>query len=421
MSKTLLSWYEPFFFVSRLRTLSGWLWRLVWVIGIAVVMFLLVHFLAVKNKPSLATEIGISLLIGVVLTLIPDVVNSQREITVTEEAIDWEAKGGKIRFSGSFPHSQTARVEFLRPGEWEFKFGGMRVILPDGQWYIFGVPNRKKLETIATIMTRLGITATLSGWEPTTDDTRTRIADEVSLASLPASTRDAVFQSIPSEEPKLRTTPGSVLAGLVGGGPLLLGLLGMIGTWVYLGMYWGQLASQQKWIVGVAGVAGFILSFMFIMLIGQYIEKAMLISTAQNQLRTRTSPLVDAEADDVYAVSVYRREIWSKVTAWADDFGFLQVNRRKRAIIFEGDKERWVIPITALTVLRIEEALVGKEGNESPEIRYYVVLGTHRDGEEWEIGMIWARTKWGNDNGPARRERMGVLFDELRTAVSLVS
>ncbi len=418
MPKTLLSWYEPFFFVPRFRTLSGWLWRLACVIGIAVVVFVLLHFLAVKNQPSMLIQVGVSCLIGLIVTLLPDLPFAQREVSLTEEAIDWEANGGKIRFSGSFPHSRTARIEFHRPGEWEYQFGGMRVFLADGEWYIFAVPNRKKLETIATILTRLEIPVTLSGWEPTTDDTRTRIADELSLK---ASTRDAVFAAMPAEEPKLRTTGGMIGAGLVGGGPLLVGLLGMIGTWVYLGMKWGQLMTSQRWLIGVGGVVGFVLSFMFMMLIGQFIEKAMLISMAQKLLRTRTNPLVDAEDDDVYAVSLYNREKWTKVASWADDFGFLQVNRRKRAIVFEGDKERWVIPITALTVVRVEEAAVGQEGNESPEIRYYVVLGTFRDGEEWEVGIIWARTQWGNDNGPARRERMGVLFDELRTAVSLVS
>ena len=64
--------------------------------------------------------------------------------------------------------------------------------------------------------------------------------------------------------------------------------------------------------------------------------------------------------------------------------------------------------------------LVRLRERESPEIRYFVVLGTERNGENWEIGIIHARTKWGHDGATARRERMGVLFDELRTAVSMV-
>ncbi len=419
MSKTLLSWYEPYFFVPRLRTLNGWLWRLVWLVGIALVVFLFEYGLG--GPRPLSVELGIALVTGVLLTLLPDLVFLQRDVWITGDAIEWEAYGVKFRVNGSFPHSQITCIEFHRSGEWRFKFGGMRIFLPDGQWFFIAIPNRKKLETIAAVLTRQGVTVTLSGWEPTTADTRTRVEDELSLESLPASTQDAVFAPIPSEEPKLRTTPGMVVAALIGAGPLLIGLLGMIGTWIYLGMYWGQLIVRQRWMIGGGGVAGFVFSFLFLLFIGQFIEKAMLIRMAQQLLRTRLHPLVDAEDDDVYAVSIYRREIWSKVASWADDFGFLQVNRRKRAIVFEGDKERWIIPLTALTAVRMEEADVGKEGADSSEIRYFVVLGTSRDGEPWEIGLIHARTQWGHDGATARRERMGVLFDELRTAVSLVS
>jgi hypothetical protein len=118
-------------------------------------------------------------------------------------------------------------------------------------------------------------------------------------------------------------------------------------------------------------------------------------------------------------VSLFARENWTKVISKSADFGYLQLNRRKNALVFEGDKERWTIPISALTALRIEEAQVGKEGADKSEIRYFVVIGTYRDGDNWEIGLVRARTKWGNDNAKARRARMGAMFDELRTAISM--
>jgi hypothetical protein len=416
MLKTLLSWTEPIFFVPRLRTLKGWLWRIGWMIGIGVLAFLLLHLVGAPR--SLALELQISLIMGVVLTLLPDLVLFQREVWITEKAIEWESMRVQFYFRGSFPHANTARIDFYRPGEWRFKFGGMMVHLLDGQEYIFAVPNSKKLETIATILARLDIPVTLSGWEPTTADTRTRVEDELSLA--PASTRDAVFTPRPSEEPKLVTAGQQIFAALIGAGPLLLALLAMIGSWIYLWQSWGQLSDAQKWTIGIGGVGAVILSFLYLLFIGQFIEKSILIGMGLKALRSRIHSIVDSKAEEVIPVTLYNRESWTKVISKSADFGFLQVNRRNRALVFEGDKESWTIPITALTAVRIEEAEVGKEGAQSSETRYFVVIGTSRDGENWEVGLIRTRTAWGNDNAKARRERMRDLFEELRTAIKLV-
>ena len=311
----------------------------------------------------------------------------------------------------------TTRIELLRPGEWPFQFGGMKVFLADDRWSLFAIPHKKKLETVATILTRLEIPVTLSDWVPTTADTRTRVEDEMSLDSLPASTRDAAFTSIPPEEPKLISASGMVFAALFSAGPMLIATLAMIGTWIWLGIYWSELSLLERVAWSVGGVAGFVLGFLYLLFIGQFIEKSLLVGMAQKSLRTRLEPVVDIADENMFAVSFYNRESWSKVILKSVDFGFLQVNRRKKAIVYEGGKERWMIPITALTTVRIEEAEVGKEGGEASEIRYYVVLGTDRDGESWEVGLIHARTQWGHDGAKARRKRMGDLFEELRSAI----
>ena len=57
---------------------------------------------------------------------------------------------------------------------------------------------------------------------------------------------------------------------------------------------------------------------------------------------------------------------------------------------------------------------------ESSEIRYFVVIGTERDGKAWEIGLSRPRTQWGSDGPEPRKERTRQLFDELKTAISLV-
>jgi hypothetical protein len=227
-----------------------------------------------------------------------------------------------------------------------------------------------------------------------------------------------VFTPLPPHEPKLVSTGGKVFAALAGAGPVLIAFLGMIAAGVYLWWDWSGLESADKWMIGGGAAAAFALGCAHVILIGQFVEKSFLISMGRKSLRTRTEPLVDADDEAVFAVSLFTRESWTKMLMKEADFGFLQFNRRKRALVFEGNKERWTIPVTALTALRVEEAGVGTEGAEPTEIRYFVVIGTHRDGEMWETGMILARTQWGIDNAKARRARMGELFEELRTAIT---
>lgn len=411
MSKNLLSWYEPYCFVARLRTGRDWLWRLVWFAGISAAAFALL--MVFRGGMPWVMALETSLLVGLVITLLPDVLFLQRDVTITTDSIDWEA----VKIAGSFPHAGTSHVELLRPGEWRFPFGGMRIVSNTGQWFLFAIPKGKRLETVAAVLMRAGIPVSLSGWEPTTADTRTRVEEELTFENLPASTRDAVFTPVPQDEPKLVSMGGTILAAAVGGGPVLVALPAMVGTWIYLALYWGQLGNSERWMIGLGGVGGFVLCFMFMFYIGQFIEKAMLVSMGQKGLRTRMNPLVNAD-DEVYPVTIYSRENWTKVISKSADFGFLQVNSRQAAIVFEGDKERWMIPLTSLTAVRVEEAQVGKEGSENPEIRFFVVLGTYRDGAPWEIGLIRTRTEWGYDSPTARRARMGALFDELRAAIT---
>jgi hypothetical protein len=62
MSKTLLTWSEPFLFVSRLRTGQEWLWRLAYVAGITTVAFVL--FRVFRGGLPWLTALEISLVIG---------------------------------------------------------------------------------------------------------------------------------------------------------------------------------------------------------------------------------------------------------------------------------------------------------------------------------------------------------------------
>lgn len=422
MSTTLLSWTEPMFFPLRFRTLGQWLMRLLIMLAIAAVCAAGLQWLGRGNP--LATDVMAGLMLGGVLVLIPDLFLMQRDLWIDEEAVHCHINGGKVAFSRKFPFSTIHRIELIRPEDWERSPGrnlsGMLIHFDDQTQALYGIPKSKKLATIATILHRQGVHVSLQDWEPTTADTRVRVEDEISLADLQATTQDAVFLPLPAEEPKLNPLGVQIIGGLLGGGPLLVALIAMIWGYVHLWRFWRELSVLWKCLYGFGSFGVFILGFLFIVLIGQFVENAYRIAKGRENLRTRLNPLVDGDDEDVFPVVLYNREMWSNVISRSADFGFLQVNRRRRAIVFEGDKERWTIPLTALTVARMEEAAVGKEGSEPSEIRYFVVIGTLRDGKPWEIGLSRPRTQWGSDGAEPRKSRTRQLFDELRTAISLV-
>jgi hypothetical protein len=422
LSRTLLSWSEPMFFPLRFRTMKQWLWRLLIMLAIAGVSVMGLRWLG-RNMPLLE-DLSVGLILGGVLVLIPDLFLMNRELWVDEGGVHCHVNGGKIQFNHNYPFSNIALIELVRPQDWERSPGrnqtGMLLHLLDQSQVVFGIPKSKKLETMATILHRHGLKVLLRDWEPTTADTRVRVEDEISLSDLKATTNDAEFLKLPAEEPKLNPLGVQIIGGLFGGGPLLVALIAMIWGFVHLWRSWNELSVLWRSAWGIGSFAVFILGFLFILYIGQFIENAYRIAKGRENLRTRLSPLLDVEDEDVFPVVLYNRDMWSNVISRSADFGFLQVNRRRRAIVFEGDIERWTIPLTALTVARIEEAAVGQEGAEPSEIRYFVVIGTDRDGTAWEIGLSRPRTAWGSDGPEPRKERTRQLFDELKTAISLV-
>lgn len=422
MSRTLLSWSEPMFFALRFRTMKQWLLRLGIMLAIAAVSVVGLQWMG-RNVPILE-NLTIGLMLGGVIVLLPDLFLMNREVWVDEEAVHCHVNGGKLQFSHKFLLSNIELIELVRPQDWEHSPGknlsGMLLHLNDQTQAVFGIPRSKKLDTMATILHRQGINVLLREWKPTTADTRVRVEDEISLTNLKATTKDAAFLQLPAEEPKLNPLGVQIIGGLFGGGPLLVALIAMIWGFVHLWRSWNELSVLWRSAWGIGSFAVFVLGFLFILYIGQFVENAYRIAKGRENLRTRLSPQLDVEDEDVFPVVLYNRDMWSNVISRSAEFGFLQVNRRRRAIVFEGDIERWTIPLTALTVARIEEAAVGQEGAEPSEIRYFVVIGTERDGKSWEIGLSRPRTQWGSDGPEPRKERTRQLFDELKTAISLI-
>jgi hypothetical protein len=110
----------------------------------------------------------------------------------------------------------------------------------------------------------------------------------------------------------------------------------------------------------------------------RYVRKVL-----REEFARRSSLMVDSNDPDAIFVEIVPKMNWGKMMMEnASDVGLLVVDRKKREIRFEGDKERWRIPAVAITQCQFEQ-FVQQQGHARTKTFYAVVRANHRSGF-WE-------------------------------------
>ena len=104
---------------------------------------------------------------------------------------------------------------------------------------------------------------------------------------------------------------------------------------------------------------------------------------------------------------------WGKL-GWenAREVGFLRVDRARREILLEGDKERWRIPAAAITHCDVEFFVEGQGSHAATKIFYVVLRARHPD-EFWEA-PIRERTGTGKFRSGRRKKSAQQLCEAIR-------
>jgi hypothetical protein len=117
-------------------------------------------------------------------------------------------------------------------------------------------------------------------------------------------------------------------------------------------------------------------------------------------------PELWVEPDDAEAeyIQVIPRDNWGKMMLEnATDVGFLKVDRNRRQVLFEGDRERWRIPAAALVTCELESFVLG-EGTQGAQTFFVAVLRAHAGSGLWEAPVTRRHIYFGK-RGQAERER----------------
>jgi hypothetical protein len=143
--------------------------------------------------------------------------------------------------------------------------------------------------------------------------------------------------------------------------------------------------SASNGAVGLCSVGGLLALFavgcmLFDMTCG---GNRMLRNRFRAELSRRSGLLVDPMDPEAVFVEVVPKLNWGKAMLDnASDIGLLVVDRRRRELRFEGDKERWRVPAASITNCTLE-AYVHGQGEGATKYFYVVLRANRRDGF-WE-------------------------------------
>jgi hypothetical protein len=413
-SSTQISWNEPWFFPIRIRDAREWRIRLLLAIVVSIVIFLALFFFA-AGRHGLPGMIGISLAAGFLVLVLLDIRHIQREVTVKEDGIIVDSGFGRGRLE-PIKFAAIDALELIRPDEWDKPYGGMSFVSAQN-YYLFAIPNKVSLDTLANILHRLGVNVSLSNWTPSDSDTRIGICTKIDLNPA-AAQGEITIRPVEDQAGPLISPAETAVQAVIALGPLLLALIAAVVVAVVVFRNWTTLSGLEKGLYAGAAAVAVIATFLYMVVVGQFVAVAYAVRAARNKLQDRPNAVFSGTEHDLVAVQIYDRKSWTATIAKSSDYGFLRIDRQHAKLLFEGNKFRWTLPIAALTACRIEESIVGSEGNPNPQKRYFVVINAPKDGQTWEAGMIYTRTEIGNDTAEARYKRAQLLFAQLAEGVT---
>lgn len=197
--------------------------------------------------------------------------------------------------------------------------------------------------------------------------------------------------------------------GTIGGVALALGALHLVHT---IEVPFGEprpLATNVAW--PLAGLGGLVaLSSMYVALRNQsWLANQYLRRVARNRITNRPDRIVDPDDPHAIFMEVVPRENWNgMMLETATDVGYLLVEERHREVLFEGDRERIRIPVSAIRHCVVESTVFG-EGT----IRYFftiIVFESDKGFREWPVAF---RGDCGTLGTATREVRSRALMDRI--------
>jgi hypothetical protein len=148
--------------------------------------------------------------------------------------------------------------------------------------------------------------------------------------------------------------------------------------------------KPPDWVFGV-GVGWMflclILDLIWILSYPTYFTSLFMLRKTRNALEFRANPAVDLHNPELVFVDIVPRINWGKqMLENATDIGFLEMSESKRALLFEGDRERYFIPVESILEVKHESwaALVQHQLQSAPTLHHHIVVRAQTAAGAWE-------------------------------------
>jgi hypothetical protein len=200
--------------------------------------------------------------------------------------------------------------------------------------------------------------------------------------------------------------------------PLLLGLGAAAALGVAAYMHWGDWNDVVRGVVVAAGIAAPVAAVVYLLRYEEILPALYFLRKARVVIQARAEPVVEADDPDAAFVEHVPRANWHRLMMKnATDIGLFKVDARRRVLLFEGDRERWVIPAEGVLSCEVEEFTeLGQEENKC-NLHAVVVLTANVDGRVWEAPIQPRPTAFACWRAPERRRKAAELCATVRAVL----
>lgn len=183
------------------------------------------------------------------------------------------------------------------------------------------------------------------------------------------------------------TTKNAVIQTVVG---IVTIFGGIVLAFVPAGLLFGLMAKPPDWLAAMALVwlfACMILSLGWIMFYPTYFTTRFMKRQSRKAFAARADSAVDWQDPELIFVDIIPRTNWGKqMLENATDIGFLELNKERQELIFEGDRERYWIPADSILDIKHEFFAdpVQHEMQSSPSLNHLIVVRAMTETGPWE-------------------------------------
>jgi hypothetical protein len=158
--------------------------------------------------------------------------------------------------------------------------------------------------------------------------------------------------------------------------------------------------KPPDWVFGTAAgwlIVCLLLNLFWILCFPTYFTTRFMRRQTRRAFEYRPDPAVDLRNPDLFFVDVVPRINWGKqMMENATDIGFLDLNKARRELIFEGDRQRYWVPVESILEVKREfwAESVQHQLQRSPTLHHLVVIRAMTADGPWETWFSRRQNKF---------------------------